>query len=132
MDADITNRFQISARGSMLITLAGSLWMQGRQDEAIAVVSELIAYARRLEHRPSATTALATAMFFYFYDRSWERLFAIADGAYQSSEAEGIAMWTANADRHRGRPRSGLGYVSRGRADVVWGTAPVRLPESES
>jgi class 3 adenylate cyclase/tetratricopeptide (TPR) repeat protein len=119
MDAEITNRFQISAKGSMLITLAGSLWMQGRQDEAIAVVSELIAYARRLEHRPSATTALATAMFFYFYDRNWERLFTIADEVYHSSEAEGFAMWMANAGLHRGRARIGLGDVARGVAEVM-------------
>ncbi len=119
MDADITNRFQISARGSMLITLAGSLWMQGRQDEALAAANELIAYARRLEHRPSATTSLATAMFFYFYDRNWERLFAIADEVYRSSEAEGFAMWTANAGLHRGRARIGLGDVDSGVAEVM-------------
>ena len=69
--------------------------------------------------RASATTALATAMFFYFYDRNWERLFAIADEVYHSSEAEGFAMWMANAGLHRGRARIGLGDVARGVAEVM-------------
>jgi class 3 adenylate cyclase len=121
-DFQIAHRFQISAVGSMLITKAGALWMQGRQDEGIALVNDLIAHARALRHPPSTTTILGTVMFFSVYDRDWKRVLAFADEVYDLSRTEGFAMWTANAGLHRGRARIGLGEVDAGMAEVLeWG-----------
>jgi tetratricopeptide (TPR) repeat protein len=122
MDVQITQTFQASAVGSMLISKASALWMQGRQDEGIAIVNDLVGHARSLRHPPSIATALASAMFFSLYDRHWKRLFAFADEVYDLSQAEGFAMWTANAGMHRGRARIGLGQVDKGVAEVLeWG-----------
>ena len=122
INVQIARSFQISAMSSMLITKASALWMQGRQDEGIAIVNDLVAHARMLRHPPSIATALATAMFFCLYDRDWKRLFAFADEVYDLSRAEGFAMWTANAGLHRGRARIGLGKVDAGVAEVLeWG-----------
>jgi hypothetical protein len=44
-------------------------------------------------------------MFFSLYDRNWEKLFEYAEETYDLSQAEGFAMWTANAGMHRGRAR---------------------------
>jgi hypothetical protein len=98
------------------------LWMQGRQDEGVAVVDELIAHARSLRHAPSLATALASAMFFSLYDRDWRRMFALADEVHDLARAEGFAMWTANAGMHRGRARIGLGQPEVGLAELLeWG-----------
>jgi class 3 adenylate cyclase len=122
MDFNIARSFHISAVSSMLITKASALWMQGRQDDGIAIVNDMVAHARSLRHPPSIATALATAMFFSLYDRDWKRLFAFADEVYTLSRAEGFAMWTANAGLHRGRARIGLGEADAGVAEVLeWG-----------
>jgi class 3 adenylate cyclase/tetratricopeptide (TPR) repeat protein len=123
LDVQIVHAFQASAVGSMLITKASALWMQGRQDEGIELIGELVAHARSLRHPPSIVTALATAMFFNLYDRNWERLFAFADEAYGLAQAEGFAMWVPNAGMHRGRARMGLGQVDAGVDEVLeWST----------
>jgi len=81
-----------------------------------------VALARSLRHPPSIASALAFAMFFFLYDRDWKRLFEYADETYDLSQAEGFAMWTANAGMHRGRARMGLGEVRAGMAEVLeWG-----------
>jgi class 3 adenylate cyclase/tetratricopeptide (TPR) repeat protein len=122
IDVQIARRFQISAIGSMLITKASALWMRGRQDDGVAIVNDLIAHARSLQHPPSIATVLATVMFFCFYDRDWKSLFEFADEVYELSRAEGFAMWTANAGLHRGYARIGLGEVDAGVAEVLeWG-----------
>jgi hypothetical protein len=122
-DVRVTQRFQISAMNGMLIAKASALWMQGRQDDGIAIVNNvLVAHARSLRHPPSLAIALATAMFFSLYDRDWKHVFAFADEVYDLSRAEGFAMWTANAGLHRGRARIGLGEVDAGVAEVLeWG-----------
>ncbi len=38
--------------------------MQGRQEEGVAVVGDMVTYARSLKHPPSLATALASAMGF--------------------------------------------------------------------
>jgi hypothetical protein len=61
-------------------------------------------------------------MFFSLYDRNWQKLFEYAEEAYDLSQAEGFAMWTANAGMHRGRARVELGQKKRGVAEVLeWG-----------
>jgi hypothetical protein len=96
--------------------------MLGRQREGIALIDEMVTVARSLRHPPSIAGALAFAMFFSLYDRDWKRLFAFSDETYDLSQAEGFAMWTANAGMHRGRARVGLGEVNAGVADVLeWG-----------
>ena len=46
----------------------------------------------------------------------------MADETYDLSQAEGFAMWTANAGMHRGRARVGLGKADAGVAEVLeWG-----------
>jgi class 3 adenylate cyclase/tetratricopeptide (TPR) repeat protein len=122
MDVQIARSFQISPVSSMLITKASALWMQGRQDDGIAIVNDMVVHARSLRHPPSIAIALATAMFFSLYDRDWRRVFAFADEVYDLSRAEGFVMWTANAGLHRGRARIGLGEVDAGVAEVLeWG-----------
>ncbi|HYC24608.1 MAG TPA: hypothetical protein VEC58_01105, partial [Roseiarcus sp.] len=122
MDRQIAHTFQASATTSMLISRGSALWMQGRQDEGLAVVNDMIAHAQSLRHIPSIATALASAMFFSFYDRDWNRMFALADEVHDLSRAEGFAMWAANAGMHRGRARIGLGEVEVGLAEVLeWG-----------
>jgi len=122
MDVLIRESFQISAMSSLMVTKAGALWMQGRQDDGIVVANDLIAHVRSLRHPPSIATGLATLMFFSLYDRDWKRVFAFAEEVYDLSRAEGFAMWTANAGLHRGRARIGLGEVDAGVAEVLeWG-----------
>jgi class 3 adenylate cyclase/tetratricopeptide (TPR) repeat protein len=122
MDMQIAQAFQGSATTNMLISKGSALWMQGRQDEGLAVVNDMIAHAQALQHIPSIATALASAMFFSFYDRDWKRMFALADEVYDLSRAEGFAMWTANAGMHRGRARIGLGDAEVGLAELLeWG-----------
>jgi hypothetical protein len=58
-------------------------------------------------------------MMFNLYDRDWKRLFALADETYNLSQAEGFAMWAANAGMHRGCARIGLGQVDIGVAEVL-------------
>jgi hypothetical protein len=106
----------------MLITKASALWMKGQQREGIAIVDDMVTHARGLGHPPSIATALASAMFFSLYDRDWSRVYSFADEAYNLSQAEGFAMWAANAGMHRARARIGLGQVSAGVAEVLeWG-----------
>ena len=122
LDVQIAQTFQSSAASNMLISRGSALWMQGRQDEGVAVVDELIAHARSLRHAPSIATALASAMFFSLYDRDWRRMFALADEVHDLARAEGFAMWTANAGMHRGRARIGLGQPEVGLAELLeWG-----------
>ncbi len=122
MDLLIRESFHISAMGSLMITKASALWMQGRQDAGIAVVNDLISHVRSFRHPPSVATGLATAMFFCLYDRDWTRMFTISNEVYELSRAEGFSMWTANAGLHRGRARIGLGEVTAGVAEVLeWG-----------
>jgi class 3 adenylate cyclase len=122
IDVLIAQNFQGSALMSMLISKAGAFWMQGRQDEGIAIVDDMVAHARLLRNPPSLATTLAQAMFFSLYDRDWDRLFAFADETYKLAQAEGFAMWVANAGMHRGRARIGLGQSEIGLPEVLeWG-----------
>jgi hypothetical protein len=101
---------------------ASSLWMRGRQQEGIALMEEMVAVARSLQHPPTIAASLAFAMFFYLYDRDWRRLFEFSEETYHLSKAEGFAMWIANAGMHRGRARIGLGQDDVGAAEVLeWG-----------
>jgi len=122
VDSQICQLFQVSAKSTMLTTKGSSLWMQGQQDEGIAIIIDLIAYTRSLRHPPVIATGLASAMFFSLYDRDWKRLFAFADEVHDLSRAEGFAMWIACAGMHRGRARMGLGEMDAGAAEVLeWG-----------
>lgn len=122
MDAGIAETFQISALCSMRYSKAGALWMRGQQDEGIAIVNDMIAYARSLRRPPTLATALGQAMFFSVDDRNWDLGLALADELFELSRAEGLAMWNANAGLHRGRCRTGVGQVERGVAEVLeWG-----------
>jgi tetratricopeptide (TPR) repeat protein len=118
----IVRAFQLSSSVCCMSTKASSLWMQGRQNEGIALIGEMVAFAHSLRHPPSIAAALAFAMEFTFYDRDWKRLFALADATYNLSQAEGFVMWTACAGMQRGRARIGLGNVDAGVAEVLeWG-----------
>lgn len=122
MELTIARTFQLSSSICSMHAKASSLWMLGRQSDGIALMDEMVALARSLRHPPSLATALGQAMFFSLYDRDWTLLFAFADETYDLSQAEGFAMWTANAGMHRGRARIGLGQVERGVAEVLeWG-----------
>ena len=122
LELTIAHTFQLSSSICLMTAKASSLWMLGRQREGIALMEEMVAVARSLRHPPSMAAALAFAMFFYLYDRDWKRLFAFADEIYDLSQAEGFAMWTANAGMHRGRARVGLGQADAGVAEVLeWG-----------
>jgi tetratricopeptide (TPR) repeat protein len=122
LELTIAQTFQLASSVNSMTARASSLWMLGRQREGIALIDEMVTVARSLRHPPSIAGALAFAMFFSLYDRDWKRLFAFADETYDLSQAEGFAMWTANAGMHRGRARVGLGEVSAGVADVLeWG-----------
>lgn len=118
----IAQTFQISSSICLMTAKASSLWMLGRQREGIELMDEMMALARSLRHPPSVAAALAFAMHFYLYDRDWQRLFGLADETYDLSQAEGFAMWTANAGMHRGRACVGLGQADAGVAEVLeWG-----------
>ncbi len=119
MESLIVRIFQVSSSICSMTAKASSLWMQGHQYEGIALMDEMVAVARSLRHPPSIAASLAFSMFFYLYDRDWERLFAFADETHNLSQAEGFAMWTANAGMHRGRARVGLGQVDAGVAEVL-------------
>jgi class 3 adenylate cyclase/tetratricopeptide (TPR) repeat protein len=122
MELTLARTFQLSSSICCMTAKASALWMQGRQREGIALMDDMVAVARSLRHPPTTASALAFAMFFYLYDRDWKRLFAFADETYNLSQAEGFAMWTANAGLHRGRARIGLGEVDAGVAEVLeWG-----------
>src|SRR5579875_2315428 len=122
MELQLAQTFQLSPTINMMTAKACSLWMQGHQHEGIALMDDMVALARSLRHPPSVASALAFAMFFCLYDRDWERLFAFADETYDLSQAEGFAMWAANAGMHRGRARIGLGQADKGVAEVLeWG-----------
>ena len=118
---------------------ASSLWMQGHQELGITLLDEMLSIARSLRHPPSLAAALAYQMFFSLYDRDWHRLFAYADEVYTLSQAEGFAMWAANAGLHRGRARMALGQLEAGAAEdgpngvpcsarPGWGLSKARLP----
>ena len=119
IDAAIAHTLQTSAAVNMRMARGGSLWMQGRQQEGVAIVEDMVAYARSLRHPPSLATALASAMGFADWDRNWPRAFAFADEVYDLSRAEGFAMWMAAAGMYRGRARIGLGRVEGGVAEVL-------------
>jgi tetratricopeptide (TPR) repeat protein len=122
LELNLARTFQLSSSICCMTAKAASLWMQGHQREGIALMDEMVAVARSLRHPPTTASALAFAMFFCLYDRDWKRLFAFADETYNLSQAEGFAMWTANAGLHRGRARIGLGDVDAGVAEVLeWG-----------
>jgi tetratricopeptide (TPR) repeat protein len=122
MELTLARTFQLSSSINCMTARASALWMQGRQREGIALMDEMVAVARSLRHPPTTAASLAFAMFFCLYDRDWKRLFAFADETYNLSQAEGFAMWTANAGMHRGRARIGLGEVDAGIAEVLeWG-----------
>jgi hypothetical protein len=93
--------------------------MQGRQQEGVTIVEEMVAYARSLRHLPSLAVGLAHAMDFASWDRDWPRAFTFADEVYDLSRAEGFAMWVAAAGMYRGRARIGLGEVKGGVAEVL-------------
>jgi hypothetical protein len=101
----IAQTFQLSSTVCSMTAKASSLWMQGRQRDGVAQMEEMVALARSLRHPPSVAAALAFAMFFSLYDRNWQKLFEYAEETYDLSQAEGFAMWTANAGMHRGRAR---------------------------
>ena len=114
--------FQLSPSISSMTAKASSLWMQGHQELGITLLDEMLSIARSLRHPPSLAAALAYQMFFSLYDRDWHRLFAYADEVYTLSQAEGFAMWAANAGLHRGRARMALGQLEAGAAEVLeWG-----------
>ena len=114
--------FQLSSTVNIKTGKAGALWMQGRQDEGIALMDEMLALARSLRHPPSIAAALAFCMFFSLYDRNWKRLYEFADEVCELSRAEGFAMWLANGGLHRGRARMALGQMDEGVAEVLeWG-----------
>ncbi len=114
--------FQLSSTVSMLCAKGCSLWMQGRQDEGLAVMNEMLAHARSLRHPPSLAGALAFQMHLTLYDRDWSRMFALADEVYDLSRAEGFAMWAVDGAMHRGRARVGLGEVDAGLVELLeWG-----------
>jgi tetratricopeptide (TPR) repeat protein len=119
IDVAIARALQTSAAVNMRMTIAGALWMQGRQQEGVAIVEDMVAYARSLRHPPSIATALASAMGFSDWDRDWPRAFAFADEVYDLSRAEGFAMWMAAAGMYRGRARIGLGQIDGGVAEVL-------------
>jgi class 3 adenylate cyclase/tetratricopeptide (TPR) repeat protein len=122
LELTIAQTFQLSSTICSMTAKASSLWMLGRQREGVAFMEEMVALARSLRHPPSVASSLAFAMFFFLYDRDWKRLFEYADETYELSQAEGFAMWTANAGMHRGRARVGLGQVDAGVAEVLeWG-----------
>jgi class 3 adenylate cyclase len=118
----IVQTFQLSSSICSMTAKASSLWMQGRQNEGIALMDEMLALARNLRHPPSIAAALAFMLHFFFYDRDWKRLLAMAEESYNLSQAEGFAMWTAHAGMYRGRAHVGLGQVDVGVAEVLeWG-----------
>jgi class 3 adenylate cyclase/tetratricopeptide (TPR) repeat protein len=119
IDVAIARALQTSAAVNMRMARGGALWMQGRQQEGVAIVEDMVAYARSLRHPPSIATALASAMGFSDWDRDWPRAFAFADEVYNLSRAEGFAMWVAAAGMYRGRARIGLGQVDDGVAEVL-------------
>ena len=119
LELRIVRAFQLSSTICSLTAKASSLWMLGRQREGIALMEEMLAVARSLRHPPSIAASLAFAMHFYLYHRDWKRLFSLADETYTLSQAEGFAMWTANAGMHRGRARIALGEVEAGAAEVL-------------
>jgi class 3 adenylate cyclase len=119
IDLLIVQTFQASAAINMRISKGGALWMQGRQEEGVAIVNDLVAYARSLRHPPSLAVGLACAMGFSSWDRDWPRVFAFADEVYDLSRAEGFAMWVAAAGMYRGRARIGLGQIDGGVAEVL-------------
>jgi len=122
LELTIAQTFQLSSTICTMTAKASSLWMLGRQREGIALMEEMVALARSLRHPPSVASSLAFAMFFFLYDRDWKRLFESAEETYELSQAEGFAMWTANAGMHRGRARVGLGQADAGVAEVLeWG-----------
>jgi tetratricopeptide (TPR) repeat protein len=118
----LVQTFQLSSSICSMTAKASSLWMRGRQQEGIALMEEMVAVARSLQHPPTIAASLAFAMFFYLYDRDWRRLFEFSEETYHLSKAEGFAMWIANAGMHRGRARIGLGQDDVGAAEVLeWG-----------
>ena len=119
VDVAIARALQTSAAVNMRMTRGGALWMQGRQEEGVAIVEDMVTYARSLRHPPSLATALASAMGFADWDRNWPRAFSFADEVYDLSRAEGFAMWMAAAGMYRGRARIGLGQVEGGVAEVL-------------
>jgi class 3 adenylate cyclase/tetratricopeptide (TPR) repeat protein len=119
IDLTIARTLQSSAAVNMRMARGGALWMQGRQQEGVAIVEDMVAYARSLRHPPSIATALASAMGFSDWNRDWPRAFAFADEVYDLSRAEGFAMWMAAAGMYRGRARIGLGQVDEGVAEVL-------------
>ena len=122
MELTIAQTFQLSSSICLMTAKASSLWMLGRQREGVALMDEMVALARSLRHPPSVAAALAFATIFCLHDRDWKRLFEFADETYDLSQAEGFAMWTANAGMHRGRARVGLGKADAGVAEVLeWG-----------
>jgi hypothetical protein len=122
VELQIAGAFQLSSSICSMTAKASSLWMQGHQHEGIALMDEMLALARSLRHPPTTAAALAFTMFFNLYDRDWQRLFEVADATFHLSQAEGFAMWIANAGLHRGRARMGLGQVDAGVAEVLeWG-----------
>jgi tetratricopeptide (TPR) repeat protein len=118
-DAAIARALQSSAAVNMRMAKGSALWMQGRQEEGVAIVEEMVAYARSLHHSPSVATALASAMGFNHWDRDWRRMFELADEVYELSRAEGFAMWMAAAGLYRGRAHIGLGQIDSGVAEVL-------------
>jgi len=118
-EKQICEIFQLSSSINLLVSRGSSAWMQGRQDEGIATMDEMLALARSLRHPPSIAAALAFQMFFTLYDRDWARMHAFAEECYDLSRAEGFAMWVANSGMHRGRARIGLGQTEAGIAEVL-------------
>jgi class 3 adenylate cyclase/tetratricopeptide (TPR) repeat protein len=122
VDLAIARTLQSSSAVNMRMARGGSLWMQGRQEEGVAIVEDMVSYARSLKHPPSIAVALASAMGFSHWDRDWPRAFAFADELYDLSRAEGFAMWLAHAGMYRGSARIGLGQIDGGVAEVLdWG-----------
>lgn len=118
----IVRTFQLSSSISSMTGKASSLWMKGLQTEGVALMEEMLDLAESLDHAPSMAAALAYAMMFNYYDRDWPQLFEMAAATYSLSQAEGFAMWAANAGMHRGRALIGLGEVEAGVNEVLeWG-----------
>jgi hypothetical protein len=84
-DQLIIQTFQLSSSVCCMNTKACSLWMLGHQREAISLIEEMLVYGRSLRHPPSLAAALAFAMMLTFFDRDWERLFALAEETYSLS-----------------------------------------------
>jgi class 3 adenylate cyclase/tetratricopeptide (TPR) repeat protein len=102
-DREIANLFQLSSAVATMTAKGCSLWMLGHQKEGIAVMDQMLKWARDLNHPPSIAAALAFIMHFCFYDRDWHRVLAFAEELLDLSSAEGYALWRADAGMFRAK-----------------------------